>query len=387
MKLSLKKEIWGERISRRIINPLSQINFNGLLLQDKSQLYNSNLRYCLIKQEVCSDLYCCPPSNNPQEIIFSSLLRTGMVGLFTKLNADFYIVKIEKDIECQIWKEQAINSDRLKHFYDLKNKIDPKNIANNTHPPGYYAISAYDINWDLYDVIISVNISIPNSIVKMHPNKLWCYYIQEPNMKSYRLSMEKPIKNYDLFLNQRFDYLCGLRNKKKHVVDFPYYLQYYGCFQELLKTKEYSVTKKNGIFICKHSLRKLSPTQIKKIENLGHTIYEQSGSPKEMISNLLKSKYYIKVGGDIKRWGNAIIESIASGNLFIGNPLDFYNKSLFTKRTKVKSIEEAINKINYFDNDTNLYNDELNRQIKLANWLCFNRPVKRIEREFYKKQR
>lgn len=382
------KQTWAEKLNRRILSPASQINFDGFFLSNASEVtISSNLKFCLVKQDLCTDLYCCPPSNNPQEIVFSTLLRTGMVGLFTKLNSDFYIVKEEQDQECKVWQERAKDENHLQFFKSYKKEIVHANIANHTKPQGYYALSVDEINWDKYDVIISINISIPNRIIKQYPEKLWCYYIQEPQMKSYTRSYYKPIGDYDLFFNQRFDYFPKLRNKKKHVIDFPYYIQYSGCFRELFNEEsQISNDNKKGIFICKHTLQTLDEKQLQKLQNLGHPVYEQKGSPKEMIQNLLKSKYYLKVGGKQKRWGNAMIEGIASHNLFIGNPNDFFNKSLFTRDTKVKNIDKGIEKIQQFDNNHKLYYKELKKQIKLLNWLCFIRPIKRIEKEYYNKQ-
>ena len=49
-------------------------------------------------------------------------------------------------------------------------------------PNGYFSVNASDIDWNLYDIVISINFSIPTNIVKKYPNILWCYLIGENNL-------------------------------------------------------------------------------------------------------------------------------------------------------------------------------------------------------------
>ena len=65
-----------------------------------------NLKIALLKQDIYQDLYVCPVSEkSAANILFSSMMRVGPIGLMSDLNADFYIVKEEPAPETQIYKK------------------------------------------------------------------------------------------------------------------------------------------------------------------------------------------------------------------------------------------------------------------------------------------
>ena len=62
------------------------------------------LRIALVKQDVYQDLYVCPASEKDAlSILLSSQVRVGPIGLMADLNADFYIVKEERE-----WSDTTI---------------------------------------------------------------------------------------------------------------------------------------------------------------------------------------------------------------------------------------------------------------------------------------
>jgi len=63
------------------------------------------MRIALVKQEIYQDLYVCPKNSSPEETLLSSIMRVGPIGLIEELNADFYIVKEEKNIETQLYRK------------------------------------------------------------------------------------------------------------------------------------------------------------------------------------------------------------------------------------------------------------------------------------------
>lgn len=62
----------------------------------------------MVKQDCFEDLYCCNPDDDPDTKVRSTIHRIGQASLFTKYNADFYIVKEEKDAECQSWRQGKV---------------------------------------------------------------------------------------------------------------------------------------------------------------------------------------------------------------------------------------------------------------------------------------
>ena len=63
-------------------------------------------RIALVKQDCNEDLYCCAPGTDAFEMLQSTLLRSGPIGLFTTFETDFLILRTEPDPECNIWREK-----------------------------------------------------------------------------------------------------------------------------------------------------------------------------------------------------------------------------------------------------------------------------------------
>jgi hypothetical protein len=157
-----------------------------------------------------------------------------------------------------------------------------------------------------------------------------------------------------------------------HEIDFPYYLQYYGCFNNILEEEILDI-QREGIFI-EFNWRNVLTNQQKDILTKFGNLRCPKGI-KNILIDLAKSKYFIIGEGTRGLWGNGMIEAIASGCLLIGNPLYVKHKSLFTPETIVYSFDELINKLEFFESNEKIYQRELKRQRKLLNYICFNRPL------------
>ena len=120
-------------------------------------------------------------------------------------------------------------------------------------PQSKVAVSMSEIKWDNYDIVISINFSIDEDIVKKHSRVLWCYMLQEPSMRHYKKSMHELLFSYDLFLNQKFTY--QLSRRKKHEINFPYNFMNSRSFLEMTGNKE---IKRQGIFIEIHSVNNIT---------------------------------------------------------------------------------------------------------------------------------
>jgi hypothetical protein len=333
-----------------------------------------------VKQVVYQDLYCSN-SLNRAELVFSSFRRSGPVALFSALNADFFIVDTEPDPECAIWQEKARAQLGIAYYESLKTTIPPDGLlVGHTHPQGYYAIKCDSINWGIYDIVISMDISIPQRIIKKYPHTLWAYYIGEGFGPSFKHSYREPIANYDTFLTQ--DY-AEKTNYKEHVIEFPYHLQYHGCFHELLgQSSDYP---RHGISLEIHTERFLPKEQqdaLNEISPISKRLMLKEPL-KDLINRLIQTKYFIVFiepapGIRSKIRGNSIPEAIAAGNLVIARKRCLKNISLLSEKTVVNSFQELIEQIRYFEQNPEAYAQELKNQREKLNWFCFERPIKEL---------
>ena len=159
-------------------------------------------------------------------------------------------------------------------------------------------------------------------------------------------------------------------------MDFPYDLQYYGCFDPAIDS---SISKnREGIFIESHTAFTFTEDQKKQLAKFG-TLRFVSPSTVQIIEDLYRSKYFIRLEGRTM-WGNAMIEAVAAGCLAIGNPNEFYNRMLFTKKTSVGNFNALLARISQFEKDKNLYENEVRKQRKLLDVFCFYLPMLRLNK-------
>jgi len=348
-----------------------------LPIQNTRNVEFAGKRILLVKQTVYQDLYCCSSDSTPQELVFSSLKRTGPVGLFTRMKADFAILETVSDSECQIWKQKAINCKQMPiEFYEtIESEPYLNGARGHKHSQKYYSEPLDSIDWDHYDIVISYDISVPKRIIQHHPNVTWCYYISEPCMPAYKISQKELIAGYDLFLNERFRKTRLFPRPASHEIDFPYFIQYSGCFHDLLSLKE-DLSQRKGIFLESHTSALLTENQSSKLEKFG-PVRKTGGTVYNIVQGLILSKYFVRMGGR-SLWGNAMIEAIAAGCLAIGNPDEYKHVSLFTPATSVKTFSALVKRIEFFENHPVKYLKELYKQRKLLDHLCFYRPLSEL---------
>lgn len=181
-----------------------------------------HLRIALVKQDVYQDLYVCPASEKDAlSILLSSQVRVGPIGLMADLNADFYIVKEERDAETQSYR--YIIPHMTPYLRMLKdhtlNELPTQEFMcpGSTHTHGEFSISCQDINWGQYDIVISINVSLPTRIIRQYPRTLFAYMIGEANMATDRARF-----GYDATLNQMARGRVTTNLRECNEIDFPY---------------------------------------------------------------------------------------------------------------------------------------------------------------------
>lgn len=325
----------------------------------------NKMKVALIKQDVYQDLYVGNKEMNISELLFSSSGRVGPIGLFEEFDCDFYIVKEEKSTECHMWKKTM--PQMVKEFKKLKTELVTSvkgmefHVPGSNKPNGFYAVSCDSINWGMYQIVISINISIPTRIVMKFPKVLWTYMIGEANF-----AIDKAYFGYDLCLNQM---IRGEQNLINKVIDFPY--TFVGPYTlEKIAKNEFGIVEKKGIY---GEINTTTERPVKRIPQF-EPISEITGEPilfhkqniKENLFELYRAKYYLKVGGRITR-GNGIIEAISLGTVALLSPDDVICTQILPKEAWVFDSSDAINKINFLNNNP----DEYKKLLFLERQLCY----------------
>ena len=351
-----------------------------------STLSERRLRIALVKQDCNEDLYCCPSNSNTLETVASTLLRSGPVALFTTFDTRFFIVQTEPDSECNIWQEKC---DPLcwapcSWFEAYRDRIPGRDYGQSL-----YALGVDDIDWQAFDLVISVDVSVPARITRQFPQVVWAYYVREIKAPSWRLSFEKLLAGQDLFLSQRFP-LVPLSGPE-HVVDFPYHFQYCGIFQEVFGDMFLiNERQRSGVFVDYHSARHATGDELSELEGYGpvyacraaddrfdlvngERIPDRSMAPAGLAA-LMGSKYYVKWSGRTT-FGTGKVEAIAAGCLALSD-LSMDGAAYFhSGRTSFSGFAALLAKLRFLENHDAIYRSELERQRQLVDYLCYLRPA------------
>ena len=333
------------------------------------------MRIAFVKQEVYQDLYVCPTSEkDPAKILFSSQLRVGPIGLMAELNADFYIVNAESNLETRVYRR--VTRKYADYLLNLKtqtvNKIPGLEFVEpgSPYPNGKFTVDCKLINWGDYDVVISINISLPSYITLLYKNTLFAYMIGEANTLS-----KKARFGYDIVLNQMARGQVGVHNGS---VDFPYTFLKGDTLEKIMRSVLNRNSKKRGIFMEINSTTERPvtrpPNHFEPLIQSGYEINLHRQKISDNLTAIYDSKYFLKMGGRRIR-GNSIAEAISLGVLCMMNRNETIHHELIPDECHVEDIYQAKKLIERLEANPAEYNLLLDKQRNLVDDLFFNAPL------------
>lgn len=348
-------------------------------------------RIALVKQDCNEDLYCCEPGLPPLETIQSTLLRSGPAGLFTLFDTTFYLLRTEPDTECNIWKEKwdPLRWCPVEWFESFR-----EHVPGRDYGQARFARSVEDIDWSSFDLVISIDVSVPARVTARYEGVVWAYYVREIKAPSWSSSLTAPISGEDLYFSQRF--APSVPASRPHVVDFPYHFQYFGLYHELRglpRPAHDSTEGRRGVFLEYHTAREASAEQLRRLETFGpvyaHTVADDridaitgesipacSMQP-EALGALMRSKYHVKWGGR-KVLGIAKVEAIAAGCLALSDPELDGSAFLLTPAVSANGFEAVLERLGALEASDSLYRRQVVRQRRLVDYLCCHRPANQL---------
>jgi hypothetical protein len=336
------------------------------------------LKIAFVKQDIYQDLYVCPNRSTPAEILASSIMRVGPIGLFSLYDADFLIIREGVEKECKAYlKSYRPPASVLRQLKDTPiNRIKGSVFdflaprSGNSHKD--FSVDASSVKWDNYDIVISINISVPTSIVKKYSSVLWCYMMGEASRVSPYAEF-----GYDVRLTQE---VTGSVADQLGVVDFPYTFLGPACLENIAKEYGDPAPKKRGVFaeINTTSERPVAKVgQLEFVREMGHEVILHDQDIVRNVMKLKDSKYFIKLGGRKIR-GNSVIESISAGTLALMNPKDVVHSQLMPKETWVHSEKEIKELIKELDADDEAYKYLLSEQRKRVSFFVVDTPMESL---------
>ncbi len=338
----------------------------------------SKLKIALVKQEVYQDLYVCPTTEkDPAAILFSSMGRVGPMGLMADLDADFYIVKEEPEWETQIYRKviPRIADDlrmlKTKTLDQLPGQGFKK--PGSPWPNGKFAVEGRRVDWGRYDLVISLNVSLPTAVVRQYPATLFAYMIGEANLATGAVHF-----GYDATLNQMARGIVATRCGK---VDFPYTFVGAQTLERIMAGLLQRPSRRKGIFMEINSTRERPVTQVpphfKPLEQTGQPILLHRQKIGDNLESIYDAKYFIKWGGRNIR-GNSVAEAVSLGTLCLMNRDEVIHRELIIDECHVTSMDQLLALVNRLEQDPQLYDTLLAKQRAVLQDLFFDRPLQSL---------
>ncbi len=336
------------------------------------------MKIALIKQEVYQDLYVCPVTEkDAAKILFSSQGRVGPIALMAELGADFYIVKEELETETQLYRKVIPHI--TPYLYLLKTETLDKlpgqefKQPGSTHANGEYAVDCRSVNWGQYDIVISLNISLPTTIVRQYPNTLFAYMIGEANMATGSVHF-----GYDVTLNQM---ARGIIATKCGAMDFPYTFVKGDTLERIMRKALFCPSESKGVFMEINSTTERPVTQVpphfRPMEEAGQTVILHKQRIVDNLQAIYHAKYFVKMGGRSIR-GNSVAEAISLGTLAIMNRDEVIHGELIIDECNVKTMQEAIDLIQRLEASPEEYSRLLTKQRAILTHLFFDCPLQSL---------
>lgn len=340
------------------------------------------MKIALVKQDIYPDLYVHSKTGKPEDFLKSTLMRTGPLGLVADYKADFYIIKEQKTKECQTYMRSLYISDTMKRQLQTlpANQLTEsvfsflKPLSDKGHCD--FSINPDEIDWSIYDIVISINVAIPTNIVKKYQNTLWCYMFGEANADN-----RYPRYGYDCLLTQN---ITGAVANKPGVIDFPYTFLGQNTLENISKKIFKSPLKRNGIFAEINNTTKRPVTECPCIEKMSTKlkkklpVYLHNQNIIENLKNLTCSKYFVKLEGRGIR-GNSVIEAISAGCLVLMNPKDVIHSQLLPEDAWIHNEKEMIDKINFLETHPSEYKKLLAEEKKMVDFFVVKTPIESLK--------
>jgi hypothetical protein len=310
------------------------------------------LKIAYIKSSAYQDLWVYNKTNNPIELFKSTIMRCPPIGLTEYLDIEFIIVDNGLPERFFINQDVYTNKCGKNSFLDesYHNKYTLKSVSHKED----------SINWNLYNIVITINHCVTRKTINQYPNILWCYLVGEND----GIFINKLYTSYDLILNQDVQ----IKEFPSYSIGFPYTFlgkdSLYNIHKNILNNQDKS-NKKNGLFV---EINNNTQRPVVNVQEDFYYIGQECNIPiilhsQNIIENLNRicnAKYFVKLFGRKIR-GNGIIESISAGTLVLINSDLIVYKNLIPIECDVKCKEDVIKKILYLENN----HEECNRLMKI----------------------
>ena len=330
---------------------------------EASLVFWSTRRVALVKQTAYHALYLLPGKRDWKKTVLSSLCHLGPFSFLAEMKANYFIVRQSREPETFLWKEkQAYDPDPTDSFEKKIREIE----ALESSPAGCQLPSVDDIPWADYDLVVAVDVPIPERIVRKCPRTLWAYYSIEAGGPLQKNSLLAPAAGYNLFLNHGFRRYRARPRNRVHVLEFPLQFQSARAWDDLRKACGAQIHR-SCILVEKNSWADVPPAS-------RAPLVCPSGEALEYLQKLLSAFVCLHTTSK-PRWGNWAVEAVLSGALFLGNAGSLAQIAALVPGTNCRSLDQGVALANHLIENPSWARDIQKLQAEIVDQVAFRRPL------------
>ena len=339
----------------------------------------TSLRIALVKQEVQVALPNLPGQHPVTDFIRSATSHTGCLSLLHELGAELILVRETSDPECHLWEQKVARDPdpeaSRRHYREVART---QTFWTPTGPRTRHEVSRdpEDVDWGRFDLVVSIDVSVPERLVRKYRRTVWTCLLSEPGMPLYREMEEKPAWGMDLFLNQKCRVHRVRPRNRPHVLDFPWAYQSADCHAKP------AASKRTAVAMDPHTLPEDLALLEKGLPAMDVRILRGLPSA-HFLRELGASRYLLKIGPR-KTWGAILIEAACAGCLVLGDPRSVECPSPLLTETVAVSVPEVLEKIRVWEGDPKQRLAILRRQREKVAELAWARPTRELWDYFQK---
>ena len=341
---------------------------------DKDLIFWRSRKIALVKQTAYHALYPQPGKGSWQETVLSSACHLGPFSFLADLGADYHVVRQAKEPETFLWKEkQAYDpnpANSFRHKMEEIHKIE-------SSPLGRALPSVDDIPWDKYDMVIGIDIPIPERIVRQCPRTLWAYYSIEAGGPLQKNSLLSPASGYNIFLNHGFRRYRTRPRNRPHTLEFPLQFQSPQSWEKLRLAVKPS-PERSVILIERNSWADVLPASRIPLDR-------PSGNALEYLHKMFSAFACLHTTPK-PRWGNWAVESVLSGSVFLGNAGSLAQISPLLPGMDCRALHKGVELANRLIETPSLWDFTQKLQAQVVEHVAFRRPLTdltRLARQFF----
>jgi hypothetical protein len=332
-------------------------------------------RVALVSQSASGGLYTNLSTSSWRERVLSSGKHFGPFSFFSDLGADYRVVRQGDEPETYFWKgKYSLDPNPAASYERVLNHIQTWECSSN----GKNALAVDDVDWSSYDLVVGIDVPIPERIVQRCPRTFWAYYSMEAGGPLQKKSLLRPAAGYHIFLNHGFRrFRCRPRNRP-HVLEFPFTFQSRKAWETLTEEAGQANTRREDHVVLDRASP--PPSRLGTRLQLRHLEGNSGQNPaRAYLHQMLSSRFAIRTDPKT-RWGNWAVEAIQAGCLFLGRADSLAMPGILLPALVANTTDEAWARAESLLEKPEEMELLLRLQSILTDYLCFQRPLAELTR-------